>query len=588
MRRPGRGNALTGGGVVRIPNRQGILVCLLAGLAAATAARAQTPDAGTLLKTVPAPVRPVDERPATEQELLGRRRAITDVEGFRTTIFAYTVRGLTVIPDEEAERVLKPFVGPNKSYQDVLDAAAALRSRLGDAGLFLADVVVPEQNITAGKVELLVLEGRFGKVSVEYDPGVRISRKLVEGYLTALRPDALITTGAVERALFLVNDLRGVSALSFFKPGARLGTADLVVRVRKTRPIEGYVDLDTNGAYGTLEKRAGVSVDLNNTFQRGDLINFRGFTSFNFDFDRGLLYGRLAGVAPVGNSALRGGISYARLKYDVLRGAGSIVDSGINGEAGIVTGFLSYPFIRSRNLNLVGQVQLDHRDLVDRVRVAQSEDEKQARVYQFTVSGDVRDGYFGGGVNVFSASLVHGDLYIDSPGRKAIDAATLRTQGSYSKYTLAASRLQQLDQNWLAYLSFQRQFATKNLDASEKIVLGGPYGVRAYAPTEGIGDDGTLATAELRRRLVFDFLPGNTILALFWDYGSVKANHEPLPDATSNRRTIQGYGIGLNWEPPGWYVRTSLAWRAPWDAHSLENSSPTRTPRIYFQGVKFF
>lgn len=564
-----------------------IIAVITAWLSGAQAVHAQTPDAGTLLKTVPAPVRPNEEGPSTEQ-LLGRRKAVSDVEGFRTTIFGYKVRGLSVISDEEADRILKPFTGPKKSYQDVLDAAAALRSRLGDAGLFLADVVVPEQNITSGKVELLVLEGRFGNISVEYDPNVRISRSLVESYLKPLRKGGLITTGSVERALFLVNDLRGVSALSFFKPGATLGTADLVVRVRKTRTIEGYVDLDTNGAYGTLEKRAGLNVDLNNTFRHGDLINFRGFTSFNFDRDRGLLYGRMAAVAPVADTPLRAGVSYAKLTYDVVRGQSSVVESGINGEAGILTGFLSYPFVRSRNLNLIGQWQMDRRDLVDRVRSAQSEDEKSARVNQFTVSGDLRDGVLGGGVNVFSASAVRGDLRIESPGRKAIDAATLRTQGSYTKYTLAASRLQQINANWLVYLSFQRQFATKNLDASEKIVLGGAYGVRAYAPTEGIGDDGTLSTVEFRRRLVYDFIPGNTILTLFWDYGSVKANHEPLPDVTNNRRTIQGYGIGLNWEPPGWYVRTSMAWRAPWDSHSEENSSPTRTPRIYLQVVKFF
>ncbi|MFO1320976.1 MAG: POTRA domain-containing protein [Burkholderiales bacterium] len=570
-------------------NRRTMVAVALTLLSMGVTARAQTPDAGTLLRTVPSPARPAPGDATHEQRLLGPRKAISDVEGFRATIFGYKVRGLTVVPDEEAERVLKPFTGPKKSYQDVLDAAAALRSRLGDAGLFLADVVVPEQNITAGQVELLVLEGRFGDISVEYDPGVRISRPLVESYLRKLRTGALITTGDVERALFLLNDLRGVSALSFFKPGKTVGTADLVVRVRKVRMLEGYVDFDTNGAYATLEKRIGVNVDVNNALRRGELLNFRAFQSFNLKRESGLLYGRAAAVAPLGNTALRGGLSYAHLSYDLLRGPASIVHSGINGEATIVSGFLSYPVVRSRNLNLIGQWQVDRRDLTDRITAAASEDEKTALVNQFMLSGDIRDTFLGGGVNVFSATVVRGRLDIVSPGRASIDAATLRTEGNYAKYMVALSRLQQLNPDWLLYASMQKQYAPKNLDASEKMVLGGPYGVRAYAPTEGIGDTGTLATLELRRRVIWDKVPGNMVLAGFWDYGSVNANHEPSPfSTTGNTRTIQGYGLGVNWEPPGWYVRGSMAWRAPWDAHSLENSSPTRTPRLYFQAVKFF
>ena len=51
------------------------------------------------------------------------------------------------------------------------------------------------------------------------------------------------------------------------------------------------------------------------------------------------------------------------------------------------------------------------------------------------------------------------------------------------------------------------QLAFDNLDSSEKMELGGAYGVRAYPEGEAFGDEGYIATAEAR--LMLDSLTGS-------------------------------------------------------------------------------
>lgn len=58
--------------------------------------------------------------------------------------------------------------------------------------------------------------------------------------------------------------------------------------------------------------------------------------------------------------------------------------------------------------------------------------------------------------------------------------------------------LQAFNQGWSLYANLEAQSADKNLDSSEKFFLGGAQGVRAYPLGEAAGDEGAMATLELR------------------------------------------------------------------------------------------
>lgn len=540
------------------------------------------PGGGIILQTVPKEaVRPDTDLKLDEALSL---RAIADVEGMRLDIVGFRIRGLTVVPEAEMMPVLAPFIGPGKRFQDLLDAAAEVKRELAGHGYFLADVIVPEQKITDGVVELQVLEGHLGKVRLDVAPDVSINRSLLESYVASLVEGELIRTGDVERALFQIHDLRGIVARSSFSPGSTLGTSDLTIQVSAGKAIDANLDFDANGSFFTGIYRVGGGIDINNALGQGDLISLRASTAI----DGVLRYERISALVPVGPWGTKLGAAYAELDY----GLGTSVFEPLkaSGDATVKTLIGIHPFIRSRNTNLLMILQRDQRQFNDIVRTTAFESRKKTTVNTVGLSGDFRDQLFGGGINVFNAAYTSGDLRFGTPAMTAADAANHDTQGRYAKTNISLSRLQAIDDRIAFYGAFNQQFANQNLDSSEKISLGGPYGVRAYPVGEGVGDFGYFGTGELRYRVASEDIPGNLVLTAFYDFGKARLIHTPsAADITAETplwRRIAGGGVGLNWEVANdWYVRSSVAWRST--SHATADNLK-RAPLIYFQASKFF
>lgn len=543
---------------------------------------AQVPGAGIILQTVPkAPVRPETDLRLDEGLPL---RAIADVEGMRIDIAGFRIRGVTVVPEAELTAALEPFIGPGKRFQDLLDAAAEVKRELAARGYFLADVIVPEQKVTGGMVELQVLEGRLGKVRLEVAPDVSINRSLLESYVSSLVEGDLIRTGDVERALFLIHDLRGIIARSSFSPGAALGTSDLTIQVTAGKAIDANLDFDANGSFFTGIYRYGGGIDISNGLGQGDLISLRASSAI----DGVLRYQRVSVLVPAGPWGTKFGAAYSTLDY----GLGTSVFEPLkaSGDATVSTLIAIHPFIRSRNTNLLAIFQQDHRRFNDVQLTTAFESRKKTTVDTLGLSGDLRDRLFGGGINVFNAAYTLGHLRFGTPAMLAADAANHDTQGRYAKTNVSLSRLQAIDDQIALYGAFSQQFSNQNLDPSEKISLGGPYGVRAYPVGEGVGDYGYFGTGELRYRVASEDTPGNLVLTGFYDFGKARLVHTPsaadIAAGTPLWRRIAGGGVGLNWEVANdWYVRSSLAWRST--SHATADNLK-RAPLIYFQASKFF
>jgi hypothetical protein len=159
--------------------------------------------------------------------------------------------------------------------------------------------------------------------------------------------------------------------------------------------------------------------------------------------------------------------------------------------------------------------------------------------------GDWRDDWTGAQANnSWNVRWGLGHLNKETPNDAALDSFTAKAAGDYKKLNLAFSRLQQLGGGYSLLGAVNAQYADKNLDASEKMSLGGSNGVRAYPAGEAAGDQGILARLELRKTLgTF----GNSVVegALFADAGRVTINKTPW-DNSENRASRYGYGVGLN------------------------------------------
>ena len=201
--------------------------------------------------------------------------------------------------------------------------------------------------------------------------------------------------------------------------------------------------------------------------------------------------------------------------------------------------------------------------------------------------GNHRDSFGGGGLTTYSLTESFGDLDIITPAALAVDAATARTNGHYGKLGFNAARLQSVTEKISLYGAINGQFASKNLDISEKMGLGGMYAVRAYPVGEAYADEGYVATLEARLLLpkFFERMPGQMHLIGFVDTGTVTINKNPWT-AGQNHRTLSGAGVGLTWADYNNFV-VNAYW-----AHKLGNevatSAPDKNGRFWIQVVKYF
>jgi len=570
------------------------VVCCVCGalalLAPSSAQSQQTPPprppgAGDQLRDIQdKPQAPAPAPPAPIEVVPEAKRAIRPVPGVKVDVKAFRITGLTEAREEPLQAAVQKFVGADKTFDELQAAAEAVSEELQRDGYFVALAYLPEQKIDDGVVEIAVLEGRLASVKLEVDKGVAVSRGIIEGLLSSLTPGMVMHRDKVERALFLVSDLRAVNVRSIVEPGPSSGTSNLIVEVTPGRRFDGFVEFDNHGSRFSGEYRLGGGLNINSPTGRGDLLSFRGLFALP-DPSKKLDFGRVSYLTPVGSYGTKLGAAYSALYYHL--GTAEFDPLNERGRAEVYSVFGLHPITRTRNLNLFGQAGFDLRDFHDVIGVVpEVVVDKRTKVGTLGLVGDSRDPFLGGGINNFSVAFTNGDLDLRSPLFRAADQTTGRNaQGNYSRFNGSLARLNAVVGSTVVYASYSFQLASKNLDVSEKLSVGGPYGVRAYAPGEAASDDAHLVTVELRHGLAIPKdIPGYVIASAFYDFGRGKQSHNPLPFETNNRRTLQGIGVGVTWgRQDDFLVRATLAWRLSGEPLS---DRADRLPRLFFQLTK--
>lgn len=439
-------------------------------------------------------------------------------------------------------------------------------------GFFLARAWLPPQHDADGMVTIEILEARYGKVQVNNPSSLAsrqvawLTRELKSGETPQLVP--------LERALLMLNDVPGLAVKSTIAPGAENGQADLQLTVDAGRKWSGSVDADANGSRATGSHRLGASLQAANLAGLGDQFSLRVLSSF-----QGLNNGRIAWQVPM--QALQLGAAYSVTDYSLGREFASL---RANGTAKSLTLFMSTVLQRSRRQNLYAQISVDDKKLRDRVDSIQSVSDKAATVWSAALNGERYDSDATQGVSSFNLALNLGHLRLESDVQRQQDAASLHTAGHYAKLAYGLNRVTTLGPKDSLSINFSGQLASKNLDSSEKIVLGGAAGVRAYPQDEASGDEGNLLNLEWRHTLpTFAAAPGMWQTALFVDAGQSKSGKD-VPDAV--RRTLGAFGFGLHWGRPGDFsLKVDLAFKL---GSEKSQSASDRNGRIWMQGAKYF
>jgi hemolysin activation/secretion protein len=448
-----------------------------------------------------------------------------------------------VFASAQLEALVADLVGGEHALAELVEGADRITAYYHEHGYIVARAYIPAQEVREGALTINVQEGRVGEQHIENRS--RLSDQSAREYLSGISSGDVLQAAPVDRALLLLNETPGVgSARGALQPGASVGTSDLVVELTPSEPYAGNIQLDNYGNYYTGENRLGGELAFNSPLKIGDQITLSALVS-----DQDLRYQYVSYQLPAGGSGLRLGGSYSDTSYRLGK---ELANSQSHGTATVSSLLAIYPFVRSHAGNLTGTYTWEDKQLND-VIVATPSD-KQVRVSTFGVVGNHQDAVGGGGVTLFGLSLATGSLNMDETSL-LIDELTANTTGAFARLDYNLNRLQRLNGGYSLWLALSGQFADKNLDSSEQFSLGGANAVRAYPQGEAFGDEGRLATVEIRRNFI-QGLQG----VMFYDAGSIVINHNPyLPGP--NTRFLSGGGAGVNAELAGVQIKAYLAKR---------------------------
>ena len=467
------------------------------------------------------------------------------------------VEGIEMLAGPKFTERMQRYLGQAVTFELVNLIAQDVAAYYAEKDRPVVNVTAPEQDVTSGVVQFVVVEGKVGEVRVE---GNRWFRTALFRNSVRLREAEPILKSRLDADIARLNNNSFRSVNSVFTPGTAPGTTDVVLRVQDRLPLRVYTGYENTGIELTDENRVFAGFNWGNAFWLDHQLNYQFTASPDFELFRAHS-GSYFIPLPWRHTLTFFG-SYAETEPELPSDFSQKGESyQISGRYGIplptVRSFrhelvLGYDF-KSTNNNLVfGGVEIFDSSL---------------DVSQFVLSYNGGFDYKLGRIG-FEASL------FASPGNMTDDnneeAFAQTREGADPEYVYTLLRLNHLAPlPWGLSLSnqFTGQIASGPLVGTEQLGFGGYNSIRGYSERVVNGDGGFIMNHELRapalsplRALGVTKVQDSLQFLAFWDFGI--ATIKDAAPGEDDSITLSSVGVGLRYAlNPYVSVRADYGWQ---------------------------
>ena len=426
-----------------------------------------------------------------------------------------------ILSAEALEAVAADYRGKQVSLTELQQLAARVNALYKAKGVVTALATIPQQDVTAGVIEVRLVEGRVGAVRVEGNASTEtdfITNRL------GLQAGQLVDLDKLEQGLVWFNRTNDVRLQAELKPGAVFSTTDIQVGVTEPPRHEMLLTLDNMGSKLTGAWRAGVS------YRNRSLLGLRDDLSLSYTRARG--QDSRAASYSVAANRYGGRLSLGLYEDRTSIEYGPLSSLNITGES------------RARVLSFRQPVWIDARsqwDIVAGTKRRVSSNEIDDVFLQRTDSKDRSLGaewQWNNDASAVAASYIKywTDATVLSREKYQIDRASLR----YNQLLTESISLRgSLGGQWAR---------DKNLPSGEQFFLGGEGSVRGYPVGTYSGDQGYTVNLELHHPLLNTTVGSQTLAStgfFFVDHGRT-APFRPPASLLPAHEKLTGIGWGLN------------------------------------------
>ncbi len=473
---------------------------------------------------------------------------------------SYNGLDTTRLPEEHPHlaETLEPFLGEPVTLARLDGISAAIVEAYRASGRPLVDVLIPEQDITSGTVQIVVLEFRLGKVCAEGNEYTDTSRLTAE---IRSEPGQPIDTGA------LFDDIRWLNRNPFrqvrlvLERGDEFAETDIILQSEEIRPWRVYAGVDNSGSRSTGWERYFAGVNLGDLFELGHVLAYQMTASEDLFTDGALPHGLASDdpryfahsfsyLAPL---PWRHELSFFGYYSEANPDFGTPFTS--TGKSWQVSGRYNIPLSAHRGIahEIVFGVDFKrtNNDLAfgGTAVSSSSTDVVQA---MFAWSGDRADkgGVTAGKIEFFGSP---GDLSaFNSDADYQPSTSSVGRLGASAEYVYSRAELvrdQRLIGGFWGKGRLAGQFSSTNLLPSEQFSLGGARSIRGFRESEVLGDHGYLTSLELHAPplalLSSEGVKDALDIYAFFDRGEAFLKRPAAGESRS--RILASAGIGLSY-----------------------------------------
>lgn len=556
-----------------------LLLTCLGTFVSAVHANPTSPDAGGIQKQIEQKFAP--ELPQVRRERIQTERLQPQPGAMTVEVRKIKFEGNSRLTTEQLEAFTKPYLGQRLDFQGLQSVADLVAQAYRESG-WIVRAYLPRQEIADGSITISIVEALFGKAIITEHAADRVqARRLVQIVNAAQQAGQPLGAAAIDRALLILDDIPGISVAGNLVAGTNPGETDLLLGVTDRGWMTGNAVVDNYGSLSTGVNRFTGNLTINSPLRQGDSLGLTFLKTVGSDYER------VGYSFPVGGDGWRLGAHATNMTYKLQGSFASSDGHGSSTTAGLDA---SYPLVRSQLQNLNFSWSVDNKQMKNYSAGAVTSD-YSIDVMGLTLAGNRIDNWMDGGSTIASATLNSGRNHLGT------DTAGANTTGNYAKLFMSLARQQTLTNALSAYVAVSSQYASKNLDSSEKLFISGPSGVRAYQSADGSGTQGNTFTAELRDRL-----NDKTTASVFYDRGHVQAfkNNTTAAGGTNttqgypNSYNLSGYGVSVAWQPAqGSEIKATVARRIGTNPNAntttgMDGDGTLKTNRIWIAGTFSF
>ena len=454
-------------------------------------------------------------------------------------------------------------------------------------GLILSTAVVPVQTITDGVVNIQVFIGRLGRVVAEGNKKYDLETLKKPFSKLIGQP---VTQHEIEEALLVLTDFAGLSVFGVFRPGIKVGEADIVLKVQQEKSYDVDYRIDTHGLKETGLNRFRTIVHWNNPTGGADKITVTLQQTYNpkmnnfwaIDYKVYLGRGYTFGTGIFRNFFRIGGdLAANKIAAETINRSFYLEKSFTRGRQRNFSSRLTLTQKKSRTQTQAIQTNIDRLTVLALAMNYDSVDSiHPLRPIYRALFKDTPEGY-GGGLNflnvtwsrgfnnVLGAMGSSGDQFAvgtvaaNRSGRRGNSAVEV-AEGQFEKVTFSYQRLQLLAKGQSLMFGTEAQWSNDVLSNQELYSIGGPENVRGFPDAQGLFDRAFFFKLEyilnapfgLASRPAFKNRTWGEVLqfSVFYDFATATKN-DPLSntDVTEQNRWInyKSIGLGLRFNIPG-------------------------------------